>query len=546
LPPAHDPETLLPERGGILARHHPVLITCLLASIAGFLFASVSTADFVAHLDRQVHGIHCSFLPGLSDADQSGESGCHATLMSPYSSVLRSSIWGGLPIALPAMSVFSFLGFWCVWMLVNQRALDERASAFLFTGSLVPLAASGAMGYLSIVELNAACKLCIGIYASSAILSAASLAVFLKAKRVARDAPSGLRSLSWTGVALAFSVGVITVATSVGAYAATAPDFSTYVGACGELDSRPNASSALLPYGPQKGRTRLLEVLDPLCPSCRGFEERLSKMEALDRVDRELLLFPLDNSCNWMVDRALHPGACSISEAVLCAADPGPVIDWAFANQKRIMAATERDPKAAMSMAKARFPAIASCIGSPEAKAQLNRSLRWAVDHQLDVLTPQVFVEGIRLCGEDTDLGLDFALPRLITLAETRPKSPRTEEPAEADEEGAVFAARPEPNPRTPAKKESSKAKDEKPEPATETPPEPSAKEAAPSDAAANQETDVQPKAQEKQDEPSDTAASPPEKSEAAPPPESTEKPEPAPAPAPPAAAPVSPEGTTP
>ena len=39
-------------------RPRPFLALLALAGVAGFVFASVSTYDFVAHLDRQVHGIH--------------------------------------------------------------------------------------------------------------------------------------------------------------------------------------------------------------------------------------------------------------------------------------------------------------------------------------------------------------------------------------------------------------------------------------------------------------------------------------------------------
>jgi hypothetical protein len=36
------------------------------------------------------------------------------------------------------------------------------------------------------------------------------------------------------------------------------------------------------------------------------------------------------------------------------------------------------------------------------------------VNNQLRISTPQLFVEGTRLCDEDTDLGMDYALSRLI------------------------------------------------------------------------------------------------------------------------------------
>lgn len=430
-----------------MGRIHPLTILCALANAGGFLFAAVSTSDFVAHLDRQVHGIHCSFLPGLADADVSGASGCHATLMSPYSSLFRDSVWGGIPIALPAMAVFSFLGFWCLWLWLNDRQDEERATGFLFAGSLVPLAASGVMGYLSLVELDAACKLCIGIYASSGVLFLGSLvlwrraAAFEEATKPAPKKPDGEPAqqparaehhgpLSWGTLGLAFAAGLTCVGISVGAYAAAAPDFSKYVGSCGSIPHQKAAAGVLLPYGEQKGNPTMLEVIDPLCPSCKGFESRFSKMPISESVDRQLLLFPLDESCNWMIDRSIHPGACSISEAVLCSSDPAPVLAWAFENQQAIMAATEKNPKAASEMAKQRFPSLAQCIGSPEAGAKVNQSLRWAVKNRLPILTPQVFVEGTRLCGEDTDLGLDYALPRLIehTKNQPRPKADLVEE----------------------------------------------------------------------------------------------------------------------
>ena len=53
----------------------------LIGAVVGVVFAGVSTYDFVQHLDRQVHNLHCSFVPGIS---HSGESGCQVAMMSPY------------------------------------------------------------------------------------------------------------------------------------------------------------------------------------------------------------------------------------------------------------------------------------------------------------------------------------------------------------------------------------------------------------------------------------------------------------------------------
>lgn len=437
-----------------MKRFDPLTLIIVLASIAGFAFAAVSTADFVAHLDRQVHGIHCSFLPGLSEADQTGESGCHATMMSPYSSVFREAVWGGIPIALPAMAVFAFIAFLSSWLAINGHARQKQATGFLLLSTLVPLGASVVMGYLSFAELDAACKMCIGIYAASGIIFLAALTQFILSEATVAlpatgrtadgDGPrpgsvaEGTAPLPISTMAMAFVTGLVFVLVPVAAYAARAPDFSNYVGSCGSLPHPGHDPGALIPFGPQKGRAQMLEVFDPLCPSCRAFEERFEKMDLSGQVDRKLLLFPLDESCNWMIDRSIHPGACSISEAVLCADQPDAVMEWAFEHQKEIMLAAEKDPKAAARMVTQQFPGLANCVGGAEVQARLNSALRWAVKNRLQVLTPQVFVNDLRLCGEDTDLGLDYALPRLLTRAKGQVRAvPQAEGDQEEEAEGS-------------------------------------------------------------------------------------------------------------
>lgn len=394
----------------------------LVAAAAGFVFSAVSTSDFAAHLDRQVHGIHCSFLPGIGTADVSGTTGCHVTLMSPYSSALRDTVWGGIPISLPAMGVFAFLVFWCLYLLVRGHELDTRAAGFLCAATGLPLASSLVMGYLSLVELDAACKLCIGIYTASLLGFVGALGVLLAAHKA--SAIGGFSEpVSWLGLGLTFGLGVLFVLAPLATYARAAPDFSRFVGSCGTLDAPADPEGVLVALGSQGVGTPMVEVLDPLCPACRGFEARFTAMPIAAKLSRKALLFPLDDECNWMVDNAIHPGACAVSEAVLCAGDgAAEVLAWSFAEQHAIVAAARSDSGAAAAMVKARFPKLAVCVGSASVRARLNRGLRWAVKNQLQVLTPQVFVGGHRLCDEDTDLGLDWALPRLVEHAAAAPR----------------------------------------------------------------------------------------------------------------------------
>ena len=401
---------------------HVAAIVALLGSALGLLFSSVSTYDFVAHLDRQVHGLHCSFLPGMTAPDVSGASGCHATLMSPYSSVLRESIWGGIPISLPSMATFAFLLFVGLFVTLTGRERDARATGFYAAAALLPLGASLIMGAIAITQLDAFCKLCVGIYVASALSAFGALALYRRARRTqpapaapAAPAALGVRApLSTTALALGALVGCLFVGTSTLAYALSAPDFSRFAAGCGELPKRGDAGALLTLGPPSAGAASLIEVLDPLCPACRAFERRFTRIPAAD-VRRSVALFPLDNSCNWMVDRAIHPGACAISEALLCAGDSAEaVLAWAFDNQEEIVAGEQARAGSAKERVVAHFPSLAGCVGSSKARARLNRALRWAVDNRLPVLTPQLYVNGKRLCDADTDLGLDYTLTRML------------------------------------------------------------------------------------------------------------------------------------
>ncbi len=398
------------------------LIVALVGSAAGLLFASVSTYDFVAHLDRQVHGLHCSLIPGLGTPDATGTSGCHVTLMSPYSSVLRESIWGGIPISLPAMAVFAFLLFWGALLGLTGRLRDERATAFYALATLVPGLASLVMAIISLTELDAVCKVCLGIYLSSILCIVGAALTWSRAKRLNREGAStpgeDARRMSLGALGVAFTVGCLFVTVSVVAYAAVTPDFEKYAGACGTLDKLTDPSRVLVPLGGSTTGVQVLEVLDPLCPACRAFERRFSGLSLSEQANRQAMLFPLDNNCNWMVESAVHPGACAISEAMLCAENQAhEVLAWAFAEQENIVAAEKAQPGSAAKLAVAKFPSLAGCVGSTRIKARLNKSLRWAVDNQLPVLTPQLYVNGVRLCDADTDLGLDYMVARLVEKA---------------------------------------------------------------------------------------------------------------------------------
>jgi len=381
-------------------------------------FAGMSTWDFIAQLDRDVHDVTCSFIPGLLASDSSAASGCHVTMMSPYSSVLRTTVWGGIPIALPGLAVFAFLMFRGLDLMLNRRENDKRATTFLLLATLLPALTSVVMGYLSIIELDAACKLCIGIYISSFVALAAAFGI--RAQGVGEDMNGFGREF---GLSFAEGTGFVVIPLLI--YTIMSPDYTRFIGTCGTLPKPEDANGVLLPIGQQASGKTAIEVFDPLCSACKGFENRLNASGLADQIKRKALLFPLDNACNWMVSNTLHPGACMVSEAVLCAdTKADQVIEWSFAHQEEILTAAKANPDSAKDIVVAAFPELKACIGSPAVKSRLNKSLRYAVANQLTVLTPQLYVENTKLCDADTDLGLDYALTRLLAAPVAAKENP--------------------------------------------------------------------------------------------------------------------------
>ncbi len=402
------------------------LVLALAGALVGALFAALSTSDFMQHLDRQVHAIHCSFLPGA--AMEVAESGCRTVMMSPYSSFLRESLWGGIPISLWALAVFAFLAYRTALMLWRGHASSGETKVLLAATAL-PVVMSIIFGVLSFYVLDAACKVCIGIYAASAIGFAGAL--LAHRAQSAAFAPGEARF----GLALAEGAGLVAALTLAYVVLAPAPDPKTSMLGCGTLVRAENTAGVMIPLTPGKGGAPSIEVLDPLCPSCKAFDLRLGASSLGERLDLEAVLFPLDSTCNWMVTEAIHPGACAVSEAVLCAAGLGSgpkngdaarsVLRWAFDRQAELRSLAAKDERALRAEIERAFPGVKGCLGGTLVRSKLTKSLRWAVANAIPVLTPQLFVGDTRMCDEDTDLGLEYTLSRMLSPEAERERARR-------------------------------------------------------------------------------------------------------------------------
>ncbi|MBK8009970.1 MAG: hypothetical protein IPK13_01365 [Deltaproteobacteria bacterium] len=395
----------------------PWLFAAAAASLLGTILAGISTHDFVRHLDRQTHTIHCSVIPGAGA--QFGESGCRTVMMSPYSALFRESLWGGLPIGLLALAVFAYLTYRAVDFAVKD-APRRVETTFLLAGASLPVLMSLIYGYIAASEIGAICNTCVGIYVASAGVFGCALVAHTRTPPSPSLAASTRTHLQW------FAEGVVYVLVLVVMYMALAPKSPLPEKGCGVLVKHDDAAGVMVPLASASapGATRAIAVLDPLCPSCRALEARLEASGLTKRLSLKGALFPLDSQCNWMVKDALHPGACAVSEAILCEGDRGQnVLAWAFQEQTRLLEAARGGDgdRAVRDAILSAFPSVKGCLGSPKVRARLNKSLRWAVANAIPVLTPQLFVGDTRVCDEDTDLGLEYTVGAMIERA-ARPR----------------------------------------------------------------------------------------------------------------------------
>src|SRR4051812_37279659 len=153
----------------------------MVAAVLGLTFAALSTLDYAQHLDRRLHDVHCSFIPGLT-AGADEENPCRAAMYSVYSAILRDKYWGGVPISLFAVGAFSFFAGLSLYLLLAGNAAPRRAVLFYAIFGSTPLAVSLVMFFISATRLGSFCKTCVGIYVSSALLATGAIMAYLRAR----------------------------------------------------------------------------------------------------------------------------------------------------------------------------------------------------------------------------------------------------------------------------------------------------------------------------------------------------------------------------
>jgi protein-disulfide isomerase/uncharacterized membrane protein len=143
----------------------------------------------------------------------------------------------------------------------------------------------------------------------------------------------------------------------------------------------------------------VVEYSDFLCPYCRQLAGALSGFvpQAGGRLAVYFKNFPLDNSCNPKLQRAAHPGSCTLALGAICAQNQGKL----EAYHDRVFGSELKNPQPAdvvrlAAEAGLNAAAIEGCLDDPQTKAALAAEI--AEGNRLGVhSTPTVYINGKKL-----------------------------------------------------------------------------------------------------------------------------------------------------
>lgn len=276
----------------------------------------------------------------------------------------RFSVVLGLPVA-----VWGTLGYAIALVLALAGLRERRPHAawpagLLFLVAAAAAAAAVALALVSEIAIGALCLLCMGSWAVSAgLLLAAWRATGPAVGEAIRGDFAVLRRRP-----AATAGSVLALAAAVALVAAAYPRY--WERPRPPAAAAPAPASGARPPPPAGGAVIVVEFSDFECPFCALAHERSRALLSV-RPDVRLVHknFPLDPACNPAVKRALHPRACALARAWICAEAEGrgePMADLLFKNQKSGRPVEELAADAGLDRARFR-----ECLGSPETGRRL-------------------------------------------------------------------------------------------------------------------------------------------------------------------------------
>lgn len=340
---------------------------------------------------------------------------CDAVSMSSYSMILgvSNSLFGILYyFFLLSCAIFSFF-------TIDLKLFFKR---FVYVCSAASIIANIFLAYISIFEIGSICLLCwlsyllnIGIFALSWTILGESPVKSIKelifegysvlggiVRRDKRELAKASKLAAFLGILCVVTIiafikinGLFQERTRFDAL--TAKEVKEYYDNLPSFDIP--VTRTVSSWGSKAPKVTVVEFSDFMCPFCRrgAFLVKNLLKEYEPRVELVFKNYPIDSACNRMVGKSIHPRACLLSKAAICADKRGKF--WRFHDiffedpdmtRGDILELAERE-----GMDRKEFE---DCLDSQEVQRLIDKDVDDAVKLNINA-TPSFLINGRLLVG---------------------------------------------------------------------------------------------------------------------------------------------------
>lgn len=368
---------------------------------ASLVLVLIGVADG-AYLTRLHYKVHTD--PAYRPACNVNETfNCGDIALSEY------AVFAGVPVAVWTLLGNGVLLFLLVWALRlpppapddpkrKRRAPPAWPSGLYFLVNAAGLAVTATMFWIAEFVLGLLCVGCAVMYAVNPAIFAGSVWLLKQDPgALGRDLRGWRRHAPLPRLALA-------TAAVAGALIAFYPRYWNQPFQNDKCDGLPTgvAGDGTCWVGAQQPKVEITEFSDYECPFCRTAHARLRELvkKHPDRLRLVHKHFPLDTSCNPMMQRQLHPSACRMARMAYCASLQGKF--WAM-NDKLFNTPknTTIDPAAYAAELSLDVHRFSACIDSAEAVAHVRKDVEEGLRLKIEG-TPTFFLDDTASGTDDT------------------------------------------------------------------------------------------------------------------------------------------------
>ncbi len=334
----------------------------VLATVGACLSADLLRLHVKVHTDPEYHS-YCAINEWAN---------CETVAASDFAVFLN------LPVALWGLLAYLAMGALAVWGLRRPLSPSSWPFGLLFWMSVLSSIGSAVLYFICHFLIESLCVVCIGTYVTNGLLLAVS---FIELRRLqfgpfralaSEFGSIGSRIFPLTVFGGFFAVLTVILWIAVPAYWRI--DLSIGPGGL-SVGATPEGHPWI---GADKPRLTIEEYSDYQCPYCqRGHDEMRKLIETHPKSIRLVHRhYPLDHSCNQMLNRPFHPYACSYAKIAFCAQKQNrfwEANDYLFQEGRRKDSVSEKEIAEAIGINASR---LAKCVKSDEPLSAIRSDLR--------------------------------------------------------------------------------------------------------------------------------------------------------------------------